>query len=123
MKYLGITLASLGLVSAASVAKKVDYADWKVYRVNVGANADKVSKMMSKMQLEPWKGKPATSDVVDVMVSPSQLTEFEAETQDIETNVMHENLGASIEEENQFSVYAGMLDPILPSKDLLIVCL
>jgi carboxypeptidase A4 len=98
MKYLGITLASLGLVSAASVAKKVDYADWKVYRVNVGANADKVSKM-----------KPASSDVVDVMVSPSQLTEFEAETQDIETDIMHENLGASIEEENQFSVYAGML--------------
>ena len=107
MKYLGITLASLGLVSAASVTKKVDYADWKVYRVNVGANADKVSKMMSKMQLEPWKGKPTTSDVVDVMVSPSQLTEFEAATQDIETNVMHENLGASIEEENQFSAYAG----------------
>jgi carboxypeptidase A4 len=78
--------------------------------------------MMSKMQLEPWKGKPASSDVVDVMVSPSQLTEFEAETQDIETNVMHENLGASIEEENQFSVYAGMLEPTLPSKDLLIVC-
>jgi hypothetical protein len=123
MKYLGITLASLGLVSAASVTKKVDYADWKVYRVNVGANADKVSKMMSKLQLEPWKGKPASSDVVDVMVSPSQLTEFEAETQDIETNVMHENLGASIEEENQFSVYAGMSQRILPSRTLLIMYL
>jgi carboxypeptidase A4 len=108
MKYLGIALASLGLASAASVTKKVDYTDWKVYRVNVGANTDKFSKVVSKLQLEPWKGKADSSDVVDVMVSPSQVADFEAGTQDIETNVMHENLGASISDENQFSVYAGM---------------
>jgi hypothetical protein len=43
IKFLAATLASLGLASAASVAKKVSYDDWKVYRVNVGSNAAKIT--------------------------------------------------------------------------------
>jgi carboxypeptidase A4 len=43
MKFLAATLASLGLASTASVAKKVSYDDWKVYRVNVGSNAAKIT--------------------------------------------------------------------------------
>jgi carboxypeptidase A4 len=107
MKFLGITLTSLGLASAASVAKKVSYDDWKVYRVNVGSNAAKISDVMSKLQLELWKGKPASSDVIDVMVPPSAIRDFEASTADVETSVMHDNLGLSIADENSFSVYAG----------------
>lgn len=107
MKLLGVALASLGFASAASVTKKVSYDDWKVYRVNVGSNAAKFGDVMSRLQLETWKGKPASSDVVDVMVPPSQIADFESSTAGIETRVMHENLGLSIADEQSFGVYAG----------------
>lgn len=107
MKFLSVTLATVGLVSAASVTKKVSYDDWKVYRVNIGSNTDKFTDVVNKLQLETWKGKPATSNVVDVMVPPSQVADFEASTEDIETEVMHENLGLSIADEQSFNVYAG----------------
>ncbi|OAL43810.1 hypothetical protein IQ07DRAFT_288497 [Pyrenochaeta sp. DS3sAY3a] len=111
MKFLGVTLATVGLVSAASVTKKVSYDDWKVYRVNIGSNTDKFTDVVNKLQLETWKGKPATSNVVDVMVPPSQVADFEASTEDIETEVMHENLGLSIADEQSFGVYAAGLAP------------
>jgi carboxypeptidase A4 len=66
---------------------------------------------MSKLQLELWKGKPASSDVIDVMVPPSAIDDFEASTADVETSVMHDNLGLSIAYENRFSVYAGTSSP------------
>ena len=111
MKFFGIASASLGLASAASVIKKANYDDWKVYRVNVGSNAAKVDSILSKLQLELWKGKPASSAVIDVMVPPSVAEEFEASTEDIETEVMHDNLGLSIADEESFGVYAGTFIP------------
>lgn len=107
MKFIGVALASLGLASAATVTKKISYDDWKVYRINVGSNAAKVNDVVSKFDLQLWKGKPASSDVVDVMVPPSQIKDFEASTSDVETRVMHDNLGLSIADEDTFSVYAG----------------
>jgi carboxypeptidase A4 len=111
MKFLGVALASLGLASAASVTKKVSYDDWKVYRVNVGSNAAKVNDVVNKLQLQLWKGKPSESSVVDVLVPPTQVKDFEASTDDIETRVMHENLGLSIADEETVSVYAGTYLP------------
>ncbi|KAL1799192.1 hypothetical protein ACET3X_003229 [Alternaria dauci] len=111
MKFLNVTLASLGLASAASVTKKVSYDDWKVYRVNVGSNSAKIDNVMSKLQLELWKGNPASSDVVDVMVPPSVVKDFEASTEDIETKVMHDNLGLSIADEETFNIYAAGAAP------------
>jgi carboxypeptidase A4 len=108
MKFLGVALASLGLASAATVTKKVSYDDWKVYRINVGTNAAKVNDVVSKFDLQLWKGKPSTSSVVDVMVPPTQIKDFEASTEGIETKVMHDNLGLSITDEDSFSVYAGI---------------
>ena len=109
MKFLGITLASLGLVSAASVSnkQKVSYDDWKVVRVNGPSNTIKFQEVVKKLQLDVWKGKPSSGDVVDISVAPEQLSAFEEATKDFETKVMHENLGASISDENTFSVYAG----------------
>lgn len=112
MKLLGVTLASLGLASAATVAKKVSYDDWKVFRVNVGSDSAKLQDVMSKLQLELWKGKPESSDVVDLMVPPSAVKDFEASTESFETKLMHDNLGASIADEQSFSVYAGMVAPL-----------
>ena len=115
MKLLGVTLASLGLASAATVAKKVSYDDWKVFRVNVGSDAAKLQDVMTKLQLELWKGKPESSDVVDLMVPPSAVKDFEASTQSFETKLMHDNLGASIANEHSFSVYAGIF-PLIVSR-------
>lgn len=111
MKFLGVTLASLGLASAATVAKPVDYTNWKVFRVNVGSNAAKISDMMSKLQLELWKGKPASSEVVDLMVPPSSVKDFETSTEGLQTKLMHDNLGLSIANEQSFDVYAGIVSP------------
>jgi carboxypeptidase A4 len=109
MKFLGVTLASLGFVSAASVSnsKKVNYDDWQVFRVNGPSNTAKFQEVVNKLQLDVWKGKPASGDVVDVSVPAEQLSAFEASTKGLEIKVMHENLGLSIAEENTFSVYAG----------------
>ncbi|KAF2264223.1 hypothetical protein CC78DRAFT_464034 [Lojkania enalia] len=111
MKFLTFTLASVGLASAASVAKKVNYSGFKVYRVNVGDNAVKLGEVVSSLQLETWKGKVASSKVVDVMVPPSEVEQFEQSTQELDTELMHEDLGASITEETNFSVYAAGLAP------------
>jgi carboxypeptidase A4 len=106
MKVFAVSLAALGLASAASVAKKVNYDGWKVYRVNVGGNAAKLSDVMDSLQLSTWKGKVATSKVVDVMVPPTQIEKFEQSG--LDTELMHDDLGASISVENTFHVYAGI---------------
>jgi carboxypeptidase A4 len=107
MKFLSVGLASLTLVSAASVAKPVDYDGWKVYRVNVGDDSTKLASVVDNLKLATWKGKVATSKVVDLMVPPTQIQDFEKSAEGLNTEVMHENLGASISDETKFSVYAG----------------
>ena len=106
MKFLALSLATLGLVSAAAVDSKVSYDGWKVYRVTVGENKAQLSSVIDKLQLSPWKGKAATSNVVDVPVPPAHVKEFEAATQGYKTFVMHKDLGASIAGEEVFETYA-----------------
>lgn len=108
MKFSLISLASLGLASAASVTKQVSYDGWKVYRVNVGSNNAKFSKVVSDIGLETWKGKAASSEVVDVMVSPSQLKAWEKAAAGFEVDLMHDDLGQSISAEADFPVYASI---------------
>ncbi|KAF2867355.1 hypothetical protein BDV95DRAFT_598048 [Massariosphaeria phaeospora] len=111
MKVFGATLAFLGLASAASVASPVSYDGWKVYRVKVGDNAAKFSEVVSSLQLETWKGKVGSSAVVDVMVPPSSVSEFEKSADDLNAELMHDDLGLSIADETLFSVYAAGVAP------------
>jgi hypothetical protein len=106
MKFLAISLATLGLASAAAVDSNVSYDGWKVYRVTVGDNKAKLSSVMNKLQLSTWKGKVATSTVVDVPVPPAHTLEFEAAIQGYSSLLMHEDLGASIAGEEVFETYA-----------------
>lgn len=106
MKIAGIALASLGLASAATVQKRASYDNWKVYRVNVGDKSAKLSELVDSLQLETWKGKASSSKVVDVMVPPTSVDKFEESDLDVE--LMHENLGLSIADEESFTVYAGI---------------
>ena len=106
MKFLALSLATLGLASAAAVDSKVSYDGWKVYRITVGENKAKLSSVLEKFQLNTWKGKVATSTVVDVPVPPAHVLEFEAATQGYNSLVMHQDLGASIAGEEVFETYA-----------------
>lgn len=108
MKFLAISLAALGLASAAAVNNKVSYDGYKVFRVTVGDSAAKLSAVMDKLQLSTWKGKVGVSKVVDVVVPPAHVLEFQAATQGINTLVMHEDVGASIAQDEILETYACM---------------
>ncbi|KAF1951315.1 hypothetical protein CC80DRAFT_209461 [Byssothecium circinans] len=107
MKFLAASLATLGLASAAAVESKVDYTGWKAFRVNVGEDSAKLSEIVDNLQLQTWKGKVATSKVVDLVVPPTQIEEFQTKAAGLNTEVMHEDLGASIASEEIFEVYAS----------------
>jgi carboxypeptidase A4 len=118
MKFLAVSLA-IGLASAAAVTKKANYDNFKVYRVDVGEDSSKLGSLIEKLGLSTWKGKPETSSVVDVVVPPTQILQFEAGTKGLSSKVMHENLGASIADEATFGVYGGV-EGIYPSNPLVI---
>jgi len=112
MRFLAVAIASLGLVSAATVAKKVRYDDWQVFRVHGDSNNAKFNQVVGKLKLEVWKGKPASGDIVDVMVPPTQVSDFKSSTKDMQIQLMHANLGTAIANEGSesndgFSVTAG----------------
>ena len=108
MKFLAASLSLLGLTSAISLASRSnDYQGTTVWRVTVGSNGAKLAQIIEDLSLETWKGHPETSAVVDVMVAPSVLDEFKESTKPWNPVLMHENLGASIEAEGNFPVYAG----------------
>lgn len=117
MKLLTLGLASLGLTSAASITTKVNYDGWKAYRVNVGDDNAKFSKVVSDIGLETWKGRADSSAVVDVVVAPSQLEAFEKAAKELNVELMHDNLGESIAAEADFPVYAGIYPPELVHLD------
>jgi hypothetical protein len=108
MKLFAFGLASVGLAAAVAVDQVVDYSDWQVHRVNVAGANTEFAKLVKDIGLEVLKGKVDHSDVVDVMVSPSQLESFGKVTDAFETKVMHENLGESISAEAEYPVYAGI---------------
>ncbi|KAF2807181.1 uncharacterized protein BDZ99DRAFT_465111 [Mytilinidion resinicola] len=107
MKFLTLALASAALASAVSVPAKITYDGFKVYRVSVGSNVAAVKSIMSKLQLESWTGRPKANGFVDLMVPPTQVENFEADTADLSIQLMHEDLGLSIADEGQVSVYAA----------------
>ncbi|KAF2438513.1 carboxypeptidase A1 precursor [Karstenula rhodostoma CBS 690.94] len=107
MKFLAPLLATFGLASAAAVNSKVSYDGWKVYRVTVGDDSSKLSSVMNKLQLSTWKGKVGHSSVVDIPVPPLQTLQFESGIQGYSSLVMHEDLGASIAQEEIFETYAS----------------
>jgi len=107
MKFLLAGLASLTLTSAIAAPKKVSYDGWKTYRINVGSDRAALKETVETLKLGTWKGSVDTSDIVDVVVPPTQIKEFQAKAQSFKATVMHEDLGASIAEEADFGVYAS----------------
>jgi hypothetical protein len=106
-------LASSGLLAVASAAavessQRKSYDGYKVFRLKVGEDVAKVNNIIDTLGLTTWKGKPRVGVPADIVVPPSQVDAFEAQIAGMEAVTMHEDLGASIADESNFSVYAGM---------------
>jgi hypothetical protein len=108
-----LTLSTLlGLVALASAvvvpsSGRRSYEGYKVYRLSVGQEVDKVADIIERLGLTTWKGAPRAGAVSDIVVPPSQIEAFLAEISGMEVVTMHEDLGLSIEDEASFRVYEG----------------
>ncbi|KAK0667911.1 hypothetical protein QBC41DRAFT_227322 [Cercophora samala] len=102
----------LALASAAAVPERqvrpavTAYDGYKVFRVAVKNQVNKVSKIIEQLELETWKAPKAPGALADIVVPPSKVAEFEAAVAGMEVTTMHEDLAASIEQESNFSAYA-----------------
>ena len=101
----------LAFVHAAAVRGTVSYDNYKVIRLGVGDNLSKVNDLLRKHSLSTWNGAPKADGYVDVVVPAFQSKAFGDSTASMETQVMHEDLGASIAKERAYEPYNGMDDP------------
>jgi hypothetical protein len=111
MKHLSVLSVFTAAVSAASLNQqvtKISYDGYKVIRLAVGEEVDKVNGIVSNLGLKTWKGAPRAGAYADIVVPPSQFKAFSAATSGMEAITMHQDLGASIAEESSFHTYAGM---------------
>ena len=90
--------------------REVSYDGYKVFRLAVGDDVEKITSIVDKLGLSTWKGAPRAGAMADIVVPPEILDSFKSETAGIESFTMHEDLGASISDESKFSVYAGKND-------------
>ncbi|AEO56600.1 carboxypeptidase [Thermothelomyces thermophilus ATCC 42464] len=105
-----VSSALLALASAAAVQspqQRKSYDGYKVVRLTVGKDAAKVNSIIDRLGLSTWKGKVRAGAVADIVIPPSQVDAFAAETAGMEAITMHEDLGASIAAESTFQAYAA----------------
>lgn len=99
----------LSLVSSLIVPRKVNYDGYKVVRLSTGSSLAKVKSLIKDLSLSTWNGGPKENAEVDIVIPADKVAEFESSTADLAKTVMHENLGAAIAEEGDYSDYRGML--------------
>ncbi|KAI4267089.1 MAG: hypothetical protein LQ337_008527, partial [Flavoplaca oasis] len=95
----------LSLVSSLIVPRKVNYDGYKVVRLSTGSSLAKVKTLIKDLSLSTWNGGPKENAEVDIVIPADKVTEFESSTADLAKTVMHENLGAAIAEESDYSDY------------------
>lgn len=98
----------LALVYAAAVPGKVSYNNHKVFRLEVGDKLSEVNDLLRGLSLSTWNGAPKADGHVDVVVPEYQLKAFKDSTANMDSQVMHENLGASISKETDYKEYIGI---------------
>lgn len=113
--FAAVGLASLASGAAVQSSQRKSYDGYKVVRLSVGQDVAKVSNLIEKLDLTTWMGAPKAGRHSDIVIPPAQVAAFEAATVGMKAEVMHENLGLSIDEQNTFSTYAGMLTVSLSS--------
>lgn len=95
------------LALAGSTAARVSYAGYKVVRLPVGTDASKLTEIVDRLQLTTWKGAPKAGTFADIVVPPEAAAAFDAETAGFEREVMHADLGISIDEEAAVDAYVS----------------
>lgn len=99
----------LGLITSATA--KVSYDGAKAMRISVGEDVTPLLSIIEKLELPTWKGLkggiPVANSHVDLVVPADKVVEFQELTKRMTTEVMHEDLGASIAAEGVASVSAG----------------
>lgn len=101
-------LAATSASCAAIEPRTVSYDGYKVFRVAVGDEVERVNGIVRNLSLTTWKGAPRRNAMADIVVAPDQLEQFRAQTVGLQAVTMHEDLGAAIAEESSFSIYAGV---------------
>ncbi|KAL8756833.1 MAG: hypothetical protein Q9184_004373 [Pyrenodesmia sp. 2 TL-2023] len=97
----------IGLVSAVVVPRKANYDGYKVVRLEVGDNLSQVKNLIQELSLSTWNGSPKANSEVDVVVPADQVASFDSSTADMDSSIMHQNLGASIAKETDYPPYAS----------------
>lgn len=67
--------------------------------------------------LSTWNGDPQANNYVDLVVPQSQLAAFRNSTATMDTQIMHEDLDASIEAEAKHGAYSGTFSSIYSFHD------
>ncbi|EAS36042.3 secreted carboxypeptidase McpA [Coccidioides immitis RS] len=102
MKVLLAISALLGSALAAAIPSLgSEYNGYKVFRIpTVDQNLAQVVRIIKELELDTWEFPKTAGSAADVVVSPSQLSAFEEATAGLTVEVMHEDLGASIDAES-----------------------
>lgn len=85
---------------AVDTEQVTSYDGYKVVRLSTGADLEKVTGILSSLELETWK---LTRTFADVMVPPEKLEAFNAETAELtgSKKTMYEDLGVAVETERK----------------------
>ena len=67
--------------------------------------------LISDLHLSTWNGDAKDDAIIDLFVPAEKVVDLEEATVDLDTEVMHEDLGASIAEESSFGSFSGTLQP------------
>lgn len=104
-----LALASAAAVPEVAVRPQIKaYNGFKVFRIAVKNDVDRVTGIVEKLGLETWKAPKAPGALADIVVPPEKIADFRAAVAGLEVTTMHEDLALSIEAESSFSSYAGL---------------
>jgi carboxypeptidase A4 len=101
----------LVLSSTTGILAKVNYDGAKAMRIAVGEDVEPLMNLIQTLSLPVWKGLaqgvPKPNSHVDLVVPADKVDVFARLTAKMNTEVMHDDLGASIADEGNMDVYAG----------------
>lgn len=104
-----LPLLAAPLVPGAALAPK-DYSGHKVIRIPTNnENVEKVQGIIDDLALDFWKYPKKAGLNADVVVPPAKVSSFTELVDGLESEIMHEDLGASIKVESTFETYKGKI--------------
>ncbi|EEP81002.1 conserved hypothetical protein [Uncinocarpus reesii 1704] len=101
MKSFAILSTLVASVLAATVPNTVSYDGYKVVRIPTEEdNHAQVVKVIENLKLDTWKFPKRAGSDADIVIPPEQLEAFNKAIAGLKVEIMHEDLGASIEDES-----------------------